>query len=334
MDMNSVMYFIKLMKKGINSFHEISKEILTLDLLEIYNLMLQKNTTEICNFWTKKAMKNYLSFFHPLYPVWTKAVYSFSSKDDKINYIFFNDKTNRFLWIIIQTRSAIDFILVEDKIIRFPYSDNIFDISSLESLSSEVFKYREVDFGFIINHPTPWHFFYDKLCYCMNIQCDKKILDYNLFYIPNKLKNRLSSDKNLVYIYPHTVSIHSVENQYVREIDISREEIYKEIKQYDKFFDFDLRNNNIIIWIGMVWRNGEMKTWLNQFEAIYLVLKELQKSYKNICVYIDGNRSYENNFMSNNLDPLILPFINKLKKVATEVISLNNLSIKKHQFIV
>ncbi|EAI2863486.1 hypothetical protein E2Z08_09005 [Campylobacter jejuni] len=168
----------------------------------------------------------------------------------------------------------------------------------------------------------------------MNIQCDKKILDYNLFYIPNKLKNRLSSDKNLVYIYPHTVSIHSVENQYVREIDISREEIYKEIKQYDKFFDFDLRNNNIIIWIGMVWRNGEMKTWLNQFEAIYLVLKELQKSYKNICVYIDGNRSYENNFMSNNLDPLILPFINKLKKVATEVISLNNLSIKKHQFIV
>ncbi|ECL6397478.1 hypothetical protein FTL98_05700 [Campylobacter jejuni] len=104
-------------------------------------------------------MKNYLSFFHPLYPVWTKAVYSFSSKDDKINYIFFNDKTNRFLWIIIQTRSAIDFILVEDKIIRFPYSDNIFDISSLESLSSEVFKYREVDFGFIINHPTPWHFF-------------------------------------------------------------------------------------------------------------------------------------------------------------------------------
>ncbi|EAJ7529680.1 Uncharacterised protein [Campylobacter jejuni subsp. doylei] len=95
-----------------------------------------------------------------------------------------------------------------------------------------------------------------------------------------------------------------------------------------------LQNNvdyDLVMWFGLTY-SLSTKTWLDQVYGVVSIVKELQKTFKKIKIYLDGMKICENNnsdhfhYMSENATQIIRKISSKLKDV--EVVDLNGYTVK------
>ncbi|HEC1750509.1 TPA: hypothetical protein R1710_001609, partial [Campylobacter lari] len=207
------------------------------------------------------------------------------------------------------------------------------------------FRYKKIKFGFDLSHFALWHFFYENLHMHFNIFIDKPIYNNgNIFFLPECYKSKLSIEE-IIYFAPRTININHLISKNGNAIDEIENMMCKIRNKYSNFYKIEMlkkanKNYELTIWISLVWRNGQKKTWLNQFDSICNVLKELNRYFGKIRILIDGYKDFENYTESvcgvkkhvislQNIDRIISDFRKLIEPYVEEIIVLNGYIVKE-----
>uniref|UniRef100_UPI003A840BD0 hypothetical protein n=2 Tax=Helicobacteraceae TaxID=72293 RepID=UPI003A840BD0 len=169
--------------------------------------------------------------------------------------------------------------------------------AELMARKNEDFNYKDSKFGFTLSNCRPYHFFYFALMYFESLNVyTKKIANGNLYFYSHKIKEHLArNNEEMVCLQP-----------YVRETAILPFTQYAEESLKECFanniFHQALASKELLIgggaeemysltlWLGIP---GERRIWLEQWEGIPLILKNLSHYFPSIKVYVDGMTAYD-----------------------------------------
>ncbi|HIF9888000.1 hypothetical protein OJP13_05560 [Campylobacter lari] len=296
------------------------------EISKICFLKITKDVDGIINFWKEKDKEKYFELQHPIYNnIKTRAVYASNY------FIILIDPTNSYIWAIFQDRNICDCIIIENTIFTLPCSDKNVKFDKFPKVNPYDCCYRDIEFGYVLNGTSPWHYFYEQLAYFYLINSKKSVLIENCYYLFDKYKiNATKDSSSKVYLYPKVVAAAYL---YKRSIEIFSQmgkAMYDESVKESREYAFSNQEYDLTIWLSLVWRNGTGKTWVEQLDGTVCIVTELSKVFKKILILIDGNRNFENmeRKLNQNVENTIQQLTHRLIKFA-DVISLNNTTFKK-----
>lgn len=247
------------------------------------------------------------------------------------NYIFFIDKTNKYIWCAVQTEFVFSWFVCDDVLYTINPSWYGYDFSFVSDISCKQLEYKDIGFGFLFNsNASLWHYIHDSFTLIYELNLKKPIKNLPYYFIPNHAN---ITNQELVFLYigwsirgydPFDVQRNAI-------IKRTAENIYK-----DSLANLNncLQNNvdyDLVMWFGLTY-SLSTKTWLDQAYGVVSIVKELQKTFKKIKIYLDGMKICENNnsdhfhYMSENATQIIRKISSKLKDV--EVVDLNGYTVK------
>lgn len=256
------------------------------EVADIARWQRENNANRLINFWNEK-FKNYsLILKHPIFNnIETKAIHSFFD-GNVLNSVFMIDSNNQHPWIFIQCFRSINLLVCKEKAYCI-FEDNKGYNFSLLKTASEYFSkinqfglsYKDMEFGISLQNARPMHFFYMLLNHLIRMKIDNKhiLVEKYCYFIPNFLyKNCVTAKENMVYIQPTVIPTHchdAILNELIVKDSINT-------KNYSFDFNFDLK-----LWLGLP---GERRAWLEQIEGVANILKNFNRYFNKIKVYIDG----------------------------------------------
>ncbi|MCR6571467.1 hypothetical protein, partial [Campylobacter insulaenigrae] len=327
--MKKIEEFLDRLKGGESNFTRVPYEYDKYDceMSYISRLICNRNLDSIIKFWNCQQEFDTFDIKHPIYNnVITRAVLSID--DYGYNYVFFIDDTNTYIWCLLQGCSIVDKIIVENVIYDITQDWRLINFNLISNIDIEDLLYKNINFAFVLSKTeSMWHFFYDEL-YCLyQLDIKKPFKNSSCLFFPNKLKK---TNKKFVFF-----KISLVYGSYIDNIDMflhMGKNVYEESMFESKNCLVDNNKKyDLILWLSLVYRNGQGKTWLEQIDGGINILKELNKEFRNIKVYIDGIKSYDNNQIANNLLTNIADdYIYKIKKSIGNIdfVSLNRYNIR------
>ncbi|WP_243708219.1 hypothetical protein [Campylobacter volucris] len=331
--MKYISKFIDNFKNGLNGFKRLNYDYkqYNCEMSDLNKMVNETNIQGIIDFWKKKQEYDFFEMKHPLYNnILTRAVFSIA--DDVCNYIFFIDKSNRYIWCGIQGDTIFNKFVV-DNVIYEVYPDwRIINFDLLLTIGLESLKYQNVIFGFRLGSTySMWHYFYESLCYAYAINIKKLIQNSPYLFLPNN--KQTSIDEHMVFFQPNCTAFFNIDKkkEFLGKLG---KFVYKDSYFYIKQFkSYNETYYDLTIWLSLVYtRADKAKTWIEQIEGSINIINELKKIYNKIKIYIDGFKSYENfpNF-NNNASKMIDNFIAKINANfdGVDIINLNGISIKE-----
>ncbi|EAI8833081.1 hypothetical protein CX019_07850, partial [Campylobacter coli] len=261
------------------------------ELAHLQQVYQECNHDEIINFWNKKQKEDYFKMQHPIYNnITTTAIFSIQHKG--INYVFFSENTNKYIWCGAQGHSLFNWIVVDDTIYEVWPDYRKLNFEFMMNVCSNQLEYRELCFGFTFDDRTPlWHYILDNLCYIYSIDLKKPIQRLPYFFIPN---NSNITEEQLVFLRP--IGIGGAHYNIDKKESLMKKFakcVYRDSLCRLNSFSLEHDKYDLTIWLALTYR-GTLKTWLQQVDGCIYIIQELQKTFKRIKVYIDGMKSYEN----------------------------------------
>ncbi|AJC93650.1 hypothetical protein FVD15_01845 [Campylobacter volucris] len=338
---NNIEQFITKIKKGLDSFKGqlYDYQNYNCEMASFANMIKNYDVDGMIKFWNDKQNYNYFELQHPIYNnIKTKAVYSIQHLGH--NYVFFADETNEYIWCGIQGFDVFNYFIVEDTFYTVVRQDwRKLDLQFIgNTLSYELLKYKEIDFGFTFDPILPLtHFFDSNLVYIYSIIVKKFVQNVPSYFIPKHVQ---LTDEKLVFLRP-IIIMAEITNYHLKPIEklIKRfaKGVYNDALSDSNKFLSDEKKYDLTLWLGLTYRNG-VKTWLNQVEASINIIQKLQKTFKNIRVYVDGLKERENilglgdsagynNSSYEYADCLFKQIANNLN--AVDIINLNNCTVRE-----
>ncbi|MDN2691333.1 hypothetical protein PAJ06_08640, partial [Campylobacter coli] len=298
------MYKTKEIKKFIERIKDISNaeqrymydyQSYDCEVADLFKAQLEQNIDLCLNFYRNQENNKYFEIAHPIHnEIKTRVV---ASVGEWQSVTFLIDENNKYPWLFISDRCAIDYIITLDKIYTFPFA-GLASILNLENWIYEAIKDQELFFcditwGFRFCDRWPWHDFYECKANFLALDTNKNIKDKdNSFFIPRRYMKKKSTHevylraKGLpVYIYHHKETPWHF-------IHMGKQMLQEVIEHQDRLVDND--ECNLIIWLSLTSTNWG-KRWIEQVEGSASIIIELLKYFPKIKVYFDGLCSYETN---------------------------------------
>ncbi|HEB9432413.1 TPA: hypothetical protein RZK50_001599 [Campylobacter coli] len=281
--------------------------------------------------WRKILNNSFFEIYHPfLNNIKIRAVANRLIADSSIygNYIFLIDKKNQHPVLLVQFYGIADCIITPDGI----YFTGLFELSrngiwnnwarwcmlfnlipSVKNITTQELVYQKRQICLLLNNPRPWHHFDDDLYWFYSLKLKSDIANIPSFFLPKSFGNRIVDFQNKVCIAPR-IYVTSNPEFYKNQIQI-RKLIYNEVveeNQLPKFSNYDL-----VLWIGLA---GEKRSWIEQMEGIPKIIKELQKYFTNMKIFLDGMTNLEGakEYFSSNI-----LFLQNLKQKIQQIIQNN-----------
>ncbi|MCV3383725.1 hypothetical protein L8T82_07705, partial [Campylobacter sp. IFREMER_LSEM_CL292] len=257
---------------------------------KLYGYIKNIDLDSIVEFWKAQDKRKFLELQHPLYDnIITRAVFS------KYGHIFFIDKNNRHPWLLWQRVNVIDCILVDNKIYTFPLCpQHSIDFEIFNTVEIDKLLFQDIPFYFCLGSSNAyWHFFFEEIANLYAIFPQKGIVEVSdkLLFSPKKIFK--INSKNNIAVNPRIISSSTLINYKKNDIFCNMgREIYKECLASCELIE-DRSHFELVLWFGLTTRNDGNKTWLNQVDCIVMIISFLSHHFKNIKVYLDGVRSYE-----------------------------------------
>lgn len=235
--------------------------------------------------------KDYLELRHPFHnDVVTRAVFNITRPWSPS--LFLIDENNKYPWIIYNW-DLIGLMFITPKNVFFSkrfllsegstkqFLNHALHIAKvIQELKLKDLKFQDKKFGIDLGLLRPWHAFYDFNWFNkLNLQ-DCRVIDNPMFFKSKNMTNLVNG--NLVSIRPSLLDIcnfHTQKNYVTNYINEALEAHGGGEGEY-----------NLTLWLGIP---GERRIWLEQWEGIPQILKNLNLYFSNIKVYIDGMTSYD-----------------------------------------
>ena len=323
---NNLRQFFEKLKDFELEFKE--KELESIENIEISNIVKAEDEREIQKLFkciVNILDKPYLEFYHPEKDnLKTRGVYSV--KLGMVNFVLFVDENFENPWLFAQCTNFVDVIITKFSHYRIMppmYTIVLGKLLELsENLSSNIskIKYDTPFAGFLLNHPRPYHHFYDHLKYAYLFKKDKRLshisykTDDASFFIPNTWKEETA--KVGVFIYPALIANNFLNprvNDFVKNLNEEMEKnVSKEVQEYCNLGSEGLNKYDLTLWLGIT---GQKRSWMEQVDGYINIIKYLLKDFKKINIYIDGMTANEGKKIRNNDDQKIF---NEIKKELSE----------------
>lgn len=170
----------------INSFENWNKNFVTTEydypnhqceiatMLDLYSHNKGQFISYAAKFYAKCLKNGKLTLQHPYHnEIICQMTYSFSPKDISwgkdtpafVNFCFFIDKNNQFPFLLMQVHNFFDILVVEDKLIYFPYSPVYFKsrlrdvFTHFRDIDISNLRFKDKPFAFTLEQWRPYHYF-------------------------------------------------------------------------------------------------------------------------------------------------------------------------------
>ncbi|WP_257904484.1 hypothetical protein UPTC5105_00308 [Campylobacter lari] len=268
------------------------------EIADIAKMQVEKNTKGLVEFWRKKCENKYFEIKHPIYNnITLRAVHSIYN-NFLHNCVFFVDKDNKHILLWIQFSHLINCFLIQDRFFRVmePWGDNA-TLSAVEMLKNHIInstsasslQFKDVHWAFTLKHFRPFHFFMDILPGFYQLNGLKPVENISLF----KPKNAEKIESG-VFFFPATIPLDS------QLIDNMKQNIYKDSQEKHFTIDEPLKSYDLVLWLGLP---GEKRSWIEQVDGIWSIVKQLSSYFPKIKIYFDGmtaSDSSKEEFLENN----------------------------------
>ena len=249
--------------------------------------------------------KEYLELTHPIHThILTRAVLGFNNPlvqngGGYNSFVFFIDKDNQYPWILVNENMFARILITPENLFLAKDLFGVQDFAKwilwaalaeipkiARNLKAEDLKFCDKKFAINLGITRPYHFFRDDLYwfYKLNLQ-DCNVLNTPMFFKTKEIKNIIEDDR--LGIRPallcspayFEMQINTLENIIVSQSLANNvggggaEEMY-----------------SLTLWLGIP---GERRIWLEQWEGIPLILKNLSLYFPSIKVYVDGMTAYD-----------------------------------------
>ncbi|WP_236633086.1 hypothetical protein [Campylobacter armoricus] len=268
------------------------------EIADIAKMQVEKNTKGLIEFWRDKSKNKYFEIKHPICnDITLRAVHSIYN-NFLHNCVFFVDKDNENVLLWIQFSHLINCFLIQGKFFRVlePWGDNA-TLSAVEmsknhianSIDVNSLQFKDVYWGFTLKHFRPFHFFMDILPGFYQFNKLKPIENISLF----SPKNTKKIEKG-VFFFPTTIPLDS------QLIENMRQKMCKDSQEKHFTIDEPLKSYDLILWLGLP---GEKRSWVEQVDGVYNVIKQLSFYFSKIKIYFDGMTAFDSKkekFLDNN----------------------------------
>ncbi|EOL9058073.1 hypothetical protein ACM920_000422 [Campylobacter jejuni] len=177
-----------------------------------------------------------------------------------------------------------------------PWGDNA-TLSAVEMLKNHIansidvnsLQFKDVYWGFTLKHFRPFHFFMDILPGFYQLNGLKPIENIALFS-PKKCRKL----KKGVFFFPATIPLDS------QLIENMKKNILKDSQEKHSTIDEPLKSYDLVLWLGLP---GEKRSWIEQIDGIWNIIKQLSSYFSKIKIYFDGMTapdSLREEFLDNN----------------------------------
>ncbi|ECP6258052.1 hypothetical protein FUD28_07925, partial [Campylobacter coli] len=207
------------------------------------------------------------------------------------------------------------------------------DFKIFNNLNKHNLEYRDIKFYFCLGGANFWHFFYEQLLNIYQITPERLFCLGTNYFTP-LYHQRLNYENSKVLVYPHVISGGRLLNEEVEQ-DYPKlgNKIYSDsIQNYKEYIDEDNCNFDLIIWLGLVYRKDNKKTWLNQQDSILCIFYRLLQNIKGkkVKIYIDGFKAYENGTFREESNELMISQLSMaLSSFQFKVVSLHGKTMKE-----
>lgn len=253
-----------------------------------------RDTQWLIEFWNKKVESRYFELKHPVYnDLTTRAVYSWHD-GTVYNFVYFVDEDGKHPWWMIQYSSLINIMITEDKILLLGRGWGISGstgvlLGLLKNLDINKLVYKDIEFGFILSCFRPGHYTADILPIFLRLK-NAKITRKSKTFFMSKTFKFLDNEENIEYV---TFLPTAWSNPAFSEPEIVKDMWKKEsLEEFDSLVEAEDKNGDydLTIWLGIP---GERRLWIDQFEGIPQIIKNIAQYFPKIKVYIDGMTSYD-----------------------------------------
>ena len=252
---------------------------------------------ECLEIWKKVYSNKFFELKHPIHNhITTRAIANFLHPRFHINYIIFTDKEEKFTWLTLQLHGIADCFITEDIIYIEPFITQwgfrsatlgrigqLFDFVNKDTFAK--LSFADISFGLCFDNLRPGHYFRDDLHWFFQLsmnEINKEIWNVRAFFIPKNIHTK--KNINYVYIAPRIYCNMDLTLTSKICVDESLENFNSLINPQDNI------NYCLTLWIGIP---GERRIWLEQWEGIPLILKNLSLYFPSIKVYVDGMTAYD-----------------------------------------
>lgn len=289
-------------------------------LNKIIHLQKSENIDKLIDLWKKTINKSTFELPHPTQSnMICKAVKNWVFP--MTNFIYMVDKDNKNPWIIAQSTNFIDLIITPEKLFHTSKFKNGTIYPHISKLAKHIKRnedlfYVDKEFGFLVDNPRPYHFFYDQFKYVVNLKNDAPLKNKEIVYNGFYNENNKDIDKNKVYLLPTIAS--NLLFPPGKHITIKKfnEKMENQLKGNS---EFKTQSNKLLLWYGIT---GQKRSWLQQVSGFQEITSRLSEYFDEITVFVDGMTAKENEKTETYEDLVIF---NQLAEVAPnncELISL------------
>jgi len=292
------------------------------NISQITTMLREKNITGLLALWDKKLKQDYFELTHPEYPeIISRAIYNI--QHNMANFIFMVDKDNKYPWIIGQCESFINIIITKNNIFTVSNANHnaiYLNIKKLQELDSDLLKYSNKKFGFLLGQIRPYHFFYDHFKYLCefnrNIKSKemKQISQDKAFY---KYGDKSINSDNTVYLFP-AINSNNQNDDKIKQLNEQMEKyVYKDALK--DFNPITHSSDTLKLWYGIT---GQKRSWLEQIEGCENIVLKLLEYYPKIELIIDGMTATEGEVIKNEEDEKVYSQIAKKLEGKCKITSL------------
>lgn len=302
--------------------HNIYGNVNGNSLEKIIYFQREGNIDELIEIWKKTISNPFFELPHPDKPeIECRAVKNWVFS--MANFVYMIDKENQHPWILVQSTNFIDLIITPEKILHSSNFNNgtiyphIAKLSKL-NLSENELIFKNEEFGFVVNNPRPYHFFYDQLKYIINFENEKplkdKFIDHKGFYSTENKENKEIS----LFLLPTigaNLQFPPVKHKTIKTLNENMEKIIKEKNYIPKY----ISPKNLVLWYGIT---GQKRSWLQQVSGFQEIISRLSENFDKITVYVDGMTAKENEKTETYEDLVIFNQLAELAPNNCDLISL------------
>ena len=186
--------FIKKLKNWENNFEVKDYEYTKYhcEIAQIYQESANGHHTQEClETWKDIYSKEYFELHHPVYNhIQTRVIANFLHPNFHLNYIFFADKSMKYLWLSLQIHGICDCFITQEAVYLMPVPVIQFWRNSVLGRIKQVLPligntkiyYQDITFNICFDNIRPFHFFGDDIFWFLKLQPKKDILKKQAFY--------------------------------------------------------------------------------------------------------------------------------------------------------
>jgi hypothetical protein len=207
-----------------------------------------------------------------------------SKKISMVNVLKFSDENLENVWYIIQRAKFFEGVLVDGEFLITSGNTNVVAIRSLIENGELTFNdngLSTVD-GIIFSSRRPYHFLYDQY---VNV--------FSLIEQSSLIKEHLYTDSDCYYNeFPEGNKFKIADEDGCYLMGVTTGNLFDsgqatKMNTYLKsnITDVDHINEELVVWLGIT---GQKRTWFEQVEGYYNIVKSLSAKYDSILVIVDG----------------------------------------------